>query len=99
MRTAAVAGAAAADRDWQWSVRADDPWVIDVKFPEPDATSWFVVTLTRISWSHPAMHNTEGVNPSDWQRQLRCIGFWVVERTSGPTAWGGVARDLAGRTP
>ena len=35
----------------------------------------------------------------DVMRQLRCIGFWVVERTSGPTAWGGVARDLAGRTP
>ena len=73
---AAVEGAAAADRDWQWSVRADDPWVIDVKFPAPDATNWFVVTVSRISWSHPAMHTAEGVNPNDWQDALG-TGPWI----------------------
>ena len=73
---AAVEGAAAADKDWQWSVRADDPWVIDVKFPEPDATSWFIVTVNRISWSHPAMHSTDGVNPSDWRDALG-TGPWI----------------------
>ena len=96
---AAVVGAAAADRDWQWSVRADDPWVIDVKFPEPDATSWFVVTLSRISWSHPAMHNTEGVNPSDWQDALG-TGPWIpTDHVPGVTTKLKKNPSLLGRRP
>jgi ABC-type transport system substrate-binding protein len=92
---AAKPGTAASDRDWKWTVREDDPWLIDIEYPEPDAAEWFFVTLDRISFSPPELHQTEGVDPAKWQDGLG-TGPWIpIDHVNGvsttlkknPTYW------------